>query len=247
MDSNTSPTPDRPLGFWLRAVDALLDRAIAEALADEQLSRRDWMLLNALDGRFASPWLQERLARKSGRIRRLADRGWATFDDGRWTLTDEGRTARERLSGIVEGVRERVAGAVSPQDFATTVASLESIARELGFDESMPIGRGYGRGRGRRGFGPGFGPGFRPGFGPAWRPGFPRGFGFEEHDDAHEHGHRGFGPHGHRGFGPHGRGFGPHERGHGHRCGDGDDTAFERGFTAGFEQGRVAASASPAA
>ena len=58
MDSTNASPNDRTLGFWLRAVDALLDRAIAEALATEQLSRRDWMLLNVLDGRVDAPWLQ---------------------------------------------------------------------------------------------------------------------------------------------------------------------------------------------
>jgi hypothetical protein len=226
MDSTNASPNDRTLGFWLRAVDALLDRAIAEALATEQLSRRDWMLLNVLDGRVDAPWLQERLARKGGgRIRRLADRGWVTLDDDQWTLTDEGRAARERLGELVDGVRKRVAGAVSPEDYATTIASLEAIARELGWTDDGSVAF---RGRGRRGFG--FGPrgGFGPGFGPR------HGFGPYAH---------GFGPR--PGFGPFGRGFGPH--GHGRGCAPADDTAYERGFTAGFAQGREAGAGFPAA
>jgi hypothetical protein len=247
--TNDTPTPDRPLGYWLRAVDALLDRTIGEALADAELSRRDWMILNALDGRVDAPWLQERLARKGGRLRRFVERGWIAEVDGRWQLTDAGRAERERLSALVDGVRERVAGAVSPEDFATTMASLEAIARELGWSEDAA--RGFGFGRGRRGFGPrGFGRrggdrdpdgsehehGFGPGF---YRHEDGHGHGFGRHEDGHGHG---FGPH-HRGHGP---GFGP--RGHGrHGRGCGDDTGFERGFTAGFDAGRAAASATPAA
>jgi DNA-binding PadR family transcriptional regulator len=77
------------------------------------------------------------------------------------------------------------------------MASLEAIARELGWDESEPMpgfGRGFGRDFGR-GFGPGFGPG-GPGFG---GPGF---------------GGPGFG-------GPGGRG-GHGGRGRGRRAGRGD-------------------------
>ena len=224
---NTSPSP-RPLGFWLRVVDGLLAREFASSLDDADVSRRDWMLLNAVDGSVDAPWLAERLARKSGRVRRLADRGWIVETDGVWSLTDEGRAEKERLAGLVDGMRERVSGAVSPEDYATTVASLEAIARELGWDENAHAGRG-------RGFGPGFGPGLRPGFGPGLR-GFGRG------------GERGLDPR--RGFGPrHEHGCGEH-RSHGERGerggrgahGGHGEHAYERGFTAGFERGRAAAS-----
>jgi len=115
--------------------------------------------------------------------------------------------------GDIDAVRARVSGAVSPEDYATTVAALEAIARELGWDESH-AGHGSGRGE-RHGFGPGA-HGHR-GFGPD--AGFGRGFG------------PGFG-HGH-----HGRGFGPGERGHGHRKAE---RAYERGFAAGFDRGQAA-------
>ncbi|WP_206535717.1 hypothetical protein [Microbacterium sp. 4R-513] len=193
-EADRIPTDRRPLGFWLRAVDALISREFESAFADEGVTRRDWMLLNALAGDI-DPALAERLARRSKRLRGLEKRGWADEKgDGTWVLTDEGRAAQERLAAIVDGVRQRVAGAVSPEDFATTLASLEAIARELGWDENAAP-RGFGRffGRGfregdepdfgpgfRRGFGPGFrpgfGPGFRPGFGPGFPPGFGRGF-----------------------------------------------------------------------
>lgn len=218
---NTTPSP-RPLGFWLRVVDGLLAREFAASLDDADVSRRDWMLLNAVDGSVDAPWLAERLARKSGRVRRLADRGWIVETDGIWSLTDEGRAEKERLAGLVDGMRERVSGAVSPEDYATTVASLEAIARELGWDESAHAGRGRG-----------FGPGFRPEFGPGLR-GFGRGS------------ERGLDPR--RGFGPrHEHGCGE-RRSHGERGERGErrsqgEHAYERGFTAGFERGRATASA----
>ncbi|KAA9144904.1 hypothetical protein F6B41_29095 [Microbacterium lushaniae] len=242
-DTSPDSPADRPLGFWLRAVDHLLDGAFADALADDDLSRRDWMLLNAVDGRRTAPWLAQRLARRGGRVRRLADRGWIEETDDGWALTDSGRAARERLDAVVDGIRERVSAAVPPEDFATTMASLEAIARELGWDETRPVppaDRGFGR---RGGFGPGghlgrgFGPGGWPGhgFGPGERSG------------------RGFGPGGHFGRG---HGFGPHRHDGrmDHPCaehrftGDHDaDTAFERGFTAGFAQGGRAAASHPVA
>jgi hypothetical protein len=158
------PADRRPLGFWLRTVDGLISREFASAFEGAGIDRRDWMLLNALSGDVDVPTFAERFARKGKRLRGLADRGWAQEQgDGTWTLTDEGRAAHERLSAIVDGIRSRVAGAVSPEDYATTTASLEAIARELGWAEGQRMPRGgFGRGRGfggGRGYGPGFGPG----------------------------------------------------------------------------------------
>ncbi|MET0812401.1 MAG: hypothetical protein ABWY03_05050 [Microbacterium sp.] len=229
-----SSASDRPLGFWLRAVDGLLTREFFAGFEGEGVTRRDWMLLNVLSGDVEIPGLAERIARKGKRLRGLAERGWVEENgDGTWVLTDEGRAAKERLAGIVDGLRDRVAGAVSPEDYATMTASLEAIARELGWDETDGGPRGgfgprfgFGRGRGR-GFA--FGPGLRPGFGPG-----ADGHGRGCHGDApaHLHDHS---PHAHKG----------HRRGrpHGHHDHDGrgerrTERAYERGFDAGFARGR---------
>jgi hypothetical protein len=134
----TAPTDggaDRPIGFWLRAVDRLISREFAEAFAAEEIDRRDWMLLNALSGDVQLPPFADRFVRKGKRLRRLEERGWAEEQgDGSWTLTDEGRQVRARLAETVDGIRSRVADAVPPEDYATTIASLEAMARELGWD-----------------------------------------------------------------------------------------------------------------
>jgi hypothetical protein len=233
MDTTNDETPRppdaQPLGFWLRTVDGLLARRFAQALKADGLERRDGMLLNALSGEVAAPWLAERLARGGKRMRALAERGWVARDeDGAWTLTEEGRAATQRLSSTVDDLRAQVAGAVSPEDFATTLACLEAIARELGWDETQPgrPPRGFGRDRRHvRGFGPGFRhdfePGFRhvrgfePGFGPGLRHGFGPRF---RHDSGPA---RGFGP----GFrhGGHAPGHGDFDLGHGFGPGWGHD------------------------
>jgi len=137
------PTDRRPLGFWLRAVDALISREFDTAFADEGVTRRDWMLLNALARTVDAPESGQWLARKGKHLRGLEKRGWADeTGDGTWVLTDEGRAALERLGGVVDGIRRRIADTVAPEDFATTLASLESIARELGWDESTAPTRG---------------------------------------------------------------------------------------------------------
>jgi len=234
MENPTPPIDDpspRPLGFWLRAVDRLISREFATAFENEDVTRREWMILNVLDGSVEAPGFAARIARGK-KLRSLAERGWVAEGDGAWTLTDEGRAAKARLSEVVDGIRSRVSGAVSDADLATTLASLEAIARELGGDD---VEAGFGHPRvGRRGFGPGFGRrGFRPGSGRGFGPGFgPHRFDGQRFPDAPVHG----GP-GHCG----GRGrrhdHGPdHDHGPGHDHGHGH--AYERGFDAGFARGR---------
>ena len=48
-DAAGTPT-ERPLGSWLRLVDALITREFARTLENEGVGRRDWMVLNALSG-----------------------------------------------------------------------------------------------------------------------------------------------------------------------------------------------------
>ncbi|MER7797449.1 hypothetical protein [Microbacterium sp. NPDC096154] len=178
-----APADRRPLGFWLRAVDGLISREFAAAFDDEPVSRRDWMILNALDGdvdEALSQRVRDRMARHPKRIVHLAELGWIAASDGQWTLTDAGRAAKHRLAEKVDAVRERVAGAVPAQDLATTLRTLEAIARRLGGDdEALRFGA---RGPRRHGFG---------------------------HDRGHR-GHR-FGEHPRHGH--HGHGFGRHEFG----------------------------------
>lgn len=189
---NQNPTdghPGRPLGFWLRLVDGLLTREVGIALEGEGVSGRDWMLLNVLAGTVDAPGLDERLAGKGKRLRRLEELGWAQEQgDGTWALTDAGREAHARLSEAVHGVRSRVAGAVSSEDYATTLESLEAIARELGWDESQPFPREPRFGGGRFGGPHPFRPEIRYGWGPnrhhGFEPGHPGQRGFDPHHRA---------------------------------------------------------------
>ncbi|WP_200847202.1 MarR family winged helix-turn-helix transcriptional regulator [Microbacterium sp. 18062] len=235
MEDDTNNPRSRPLGYWLRTVDDLISARFAEALATEEIGRREWILLTLVSGDVDAPGAAERLARHGKKLRSLRDRGWIAEVDGAWTLTDEGRAAKDRLAEKIAEVRDEVAAAVSPEDLATTLASLEAIARRLGGDgiDARGFGghgrRGRGRGRGHRhghdferhGFGPGFragfGPGFQPGSGPGFRPGAdvdPRdadeaGCGHDRHGHGHGHDHDG---HGHGHHGRPARGFGTADR-----------------------------------
>ncbi|WP_438352109.1 MarR family winged helix-turn-helix transcriptional regulator [Microbacterium sp. CJ88] len=253
-DINEQPAPDgRPLGFWLRLVDARLTEALDAEFADEGIDRRTWMALNLLAGD-ADDQRLAKLARKRGGalLQHLQEQGWAAPDGDGWTLTDSGRAQRDAMKERIEAVRARVLEAVTPDEYDTLVASLDKIARRFGWDgsERMPRGRGFGGWFGRgwgRGWGRGFQPGFQPGFGPGFGPGHGLGPG-HGFDSSH-------------GFGPdHGRGHGldprhdaegaprpfDGERGNAHRGfgpGEGPRHGYgPRGFGRGFGPGAPCAS-----
>ncbi|WP_438853515.1 MarR family winged helix-turn-helix transcriptional regulator [Agromyces sp. M3QZ16-3] len=164
-DAPETPTRGiRPLGFWLTTVDQRIAAEVDTALAEEGVGLRDWRRLNLVAGEVRDERLAARLAARPRKLDDLVERGWITGEPGDWTLTDAGRETLDRLTELVQGVRDRVRSAVSDEEYATMIASLEAIARGLGWDESTPEPR-RGRGRRRPGFGPG-GPG-GPGFGPA--------------------------------------------------------------------------------
>lgn len=249
MNTSESQNPEntsRPFGYWLKAADRLMAAEFATAFEGEHATRRDWRILNIIDGTVPSP-----RSLNGHKMHRLVERGWVVADGDGWTLTDEGRAAKERLGAIVEGIRAKVSDAVSAEEMATTLASLEKIARAFGWDEETPLPRGR-----RHGFGgPRHGHGFPRGFGHPFGRGFGRGpehgFGPDAGRDADAAHHCRHGEPGaeHRG---HGRGHDEHGRGHGHaghddRRGHGPHRAeriaqhaFERGFDAGFTRGRDA-------
>lgn len=73
---------------------------------------------------------------RGGVDRILADfveRGWVWFDGDRATLTDEGRAAHDAAFERIRTARATVSEGIDPADLATTLATLEAMARNLGW------------------------------------------------------------------------------------------------------------------
>ena len=43
---------ERPIGYWLKKLDRLIDQQFETQLSTARLSRRQWLLLNLLDNKF---------------------------------------------------------------------------------------------------------------------------------------------------------------------------------------------------
>lgn len=158
-DTPAAPAPsERSLRYWLKAVDALISQEQAQRFEAEGATRRDLRILTAIAEPDSVPAeLRARLDRGGKRVFALAERGWIIRSGGGWQLTAEGEAARVRFTTAAQETRDRVTGAASPEDLATTRSTLEAIARELGWTEDTRLPRrghrhphGF-RGRGERG------------------------------------------------------------------------------------------------
>lgn len=198
MDTpTTSSQTSRPLAPWLRAAGRHLSAATDQALFAEGSDRREWRMLNLIDG--TAPGANPGRMPHPGRAQILIDRGWAAWSDDGLSLTDRGRAAKERLGAAVAEVRERVSTDITDEDYETTVRTLEQIARNLGWTEDAPLprrrrGRGRGHGRGA-GHGHGFGHGYARG---RRGHGHGRAFARDHGHPGHAHAHPGH-AHGHPG------------------------------------------------
>lgn len=139
----------RPLGFWLKLVDSLIDEHFAATLDEHGVTRRQWQVLNMLARRpaterelinalapyFASadepPSVTEHLAE-------LVESGWIAHEGEYYSITDRGSNSLQTLSELVEQIRERCGSDLSAEEYATTVASLERMALNLGWTSDEP-------------------------------------------------------------------------------------------------------------
>lgn len=134
----------RPIGFWLKLVDRLIDEQFASTLEEHGVTRRQWQLLNVL-AREAStveqldaavaPFLSAADQESSvEHLGELVESGWVTTTATTYDITDRGRGAFERLAEVVSVQRTVMAEGVSEQEYEQTIAVLERLARNLGYE-----------------------------------------------------------------------------------------------------------------
>lgn len=162
MNTSQNATSDqsRPFGFWITAADRLLADRFATAFEDEGITRREWRILTVIGG--TVPAGRELRGRA---LRTLSGLGWIERTVDGWALTADGAAAHARLGTAVEEIRTQVADLLAPEELAAMTASLEKLARGLGYEEGMRLPRRRGREpRGHR-HGERFGQGEHPGHG----------------------------------------------------------------------------------
>jgi DNA-binding MarR family transcriptional regulator len=107
---------ERPIGYWLKKLDRLIDAQFERQLGEAKLSRRQWQLLNLLeDGPRSVPDLQTELEpflqdapdeQLSDALSGFVTRGWADSQDIIVTLTETGQAQFGLVKAKVAEVRQ---------------------------------------------------------------------------------------------------------------------------------------------
>jgi hypothetical protein len=106
MSRDIKPANYRPIGYWLKQLDRLIEDTFSRTLSEQGLTRRHWQVLNTLARdpagpaeltRALDPFLRDDPAGQAEVVAGLIRRDWVTRDhDGRLRLTGPGRTAHQR-------------------------------------------------------------------------------------------------------------------------------------------------------
>lgn len=133
---------ERPIGWWVKRLDALLEEAVDAVVTGEGLTRRHWQVLHSLAvGPADEAEVRAALADFSGDLEAvmsdLVARGWvARLGSGSVGLTADGAAAHDRVSRAVGRVRRHVADGLSRSEYEGTIAVLRrmvsNVERALG-------------------------------------------------------------------------------------------------------------------
>ncbi|MGV8969607.1 MAG: MarR family transcriptional regulator [Microbacteriaceae bacterium] len=145
-------TEQRPIGYWLKVVDRLLEEQFAATLDEHGVTKRQWQLLNVLStgpstvhnlDLAIAPFLSARPAQdgvSNGSVEssmehlaELIESAWVEIDGESIRLTERGLGAFERLSSVVAEQRTVVTQGVTEAEYVSTIEVLQRIAINLGY------------------------------------------------------------------------------------------------------------------
>ena len=122
---------ERPIGWWVRRLDALLEEAVDAVVTGEGLTRRHWQVLHSLA---TGTELEDDVDTV---VSDLVGRGWVVrLGTGRVGLTPDGAAAHDRVNRAVGRVRRHAADGLSRNEYERTILVLsrmvDNIERALG-------------------------------------------------------------------------------------------------------------------
>jgi DNA-binding MarR family transcriptional regulator len=135
----------RPIGFWLKLVDRMIDEQFASTLEEHGVTRRQWQLLNVLSTGPATverldaavaPFLAADSSESSAEhLAELVDSGWVDSTADGYELAERGRVAFDRLAEVVAAQRTLMTEGLTQEQYDDTLAVLERMARNLGWND----------------------------------------------------------------------------------------------------------------
>ena len=135
-------TDQRPIGYWLKLVDQLIEKQFATTLDEHGVTRRQWQLLNVLSRSSATveqlddaiaPFLDGATESAAEHLSELIESAWVAATPEGYEMTERGFTAFGTLSEVVAQQRNLVSQGISEAEYAETIGVLEKMARNLGF------------------------------------------------------------------------------------------------------------------
>ena len=131
---------DRPIGYWLKKLDRLIDNHFDLQLSNAGLTRRQWQLLNLLENHPRSvpdleaelePFLQDAEGDLSEPLSGLVTRGWAESKDNIVNLTETGQAHFEIVKAKVAELRQALMTGISPEEYQVTIDVLSRMAANM--------------------------------------------------------------------------------------------------------------------
>lgn len=135
---------NRPIGFWLRLVDGLINEQFDATVEEHGVTRRQWQIMNLLAEAPATaaelneslkPFFSQTAEESSAEhLDELLESNWINDDDGKYSLTELGRNSLALLGDVVDRNREQVIDGISDQEYSATLDVLQRMARNLGWE-----------------------------------------------------------------------------------------------------------------
>ena len=131
---------ERPIGYWLKKLDRLIDEQFEQQLGEAGLSRRQWQVINLLEGDPRSvpelqselePFLQEDLDDLTDALSGLVTRGWVVSQDNIVNPTETGQAQLKLIKAKVTELRQASMAGISPEEHQTTIDVLARMASNL--------------------------------------------------------------------------------------------------------------------
>ena len=145
----TVVAPHRPLDYWLKLVDTLINLHFRAMLEEHGIVRRQWEMMRMLSRGAASqeeldaalaPFLPEGESGASAAgLSELVDSGWLTQLNGAYELTEHGRVVHRRLDDVFTQKNQDLAKGVSPSEYDVVLSVLERIAANLGWQDPAAV------------------------------------------------------------------------------------------------------------
>jgi hypothetical protein len=135
---------ERPIGYWLKKLDRLIDGQFERQLGDVGLSRRQWQVLNLLqDGPRSmpelhaelEPFLQDAPDELGDAVTGLLSRDWADSQDAIISLTETGEAQVGLITAKIAELRQDLAAGISPEEYRATIDVLVRMVANLESDD----------------------------------------------------------------------------------------------------------------